>query len=125
MFNSPFFMGQFPQQQPIQTMQTQPQASCFFVKSAADLSGVNVMPNVYYVGLAQDNKEIYVRRMNNDGNIELETYTLKAEQKQKSELQTISERLEAIENRLANLPQRPTLTLKGTEHERIVKSTNE
>ena len=82
MFNNPFMMG-FPQQQPIQTMQIQPQASCFFVKSASDLTGVNVMPNVFYVGLSPDNKEIYVRKMNNDGNIELEVLkTKKANYKQ-------------------------------------------
>lgn len=121
MFNNPFMMGQFPQQ-PIQTMQIQPQASCFFVKSASDLTGVNVMPNVFYVGLSPDNKEIYVRKMNNDGNIELETYALKTEQKQKSELQTISERLDAIEKKLASIPmQRPILTVKGKDNERTIK----
>lgn len=125
MFNNPFMMG-FPQQQPIQTMQTQPQASCFFVKSPADLAGVNVMPNVFYVGLSPDNKEIYVRKMNNDGNIELETYALKAEQKQKTELQTIAERLEAIEKRLSTMPtQRPILTVKGKDSERTIKPTYE
>lgn len=84
------------------------------------------MPNVYYVGLSPDNKEIYVRKMNNDGNIELETYALKAEQKQKTELQTIAERLEAIEKRLSTMPtQRPILTVKGKDNERTIKPTYE
>lgn len=126
MYNNPFFMGQFPAQQPIQNMNVQPQASCFFVKSASDLAGVNVMPNVFYVGLSQDNKEIYVRKMNNDGIVEVETYTLKAEQKQKTDLQAIADRLEAIEKKLSTLPaQRPTLTLKGKTNERTFNAVNE
>lgn len=126
MYNNPFFMGQFPAQQPIQNMNIQPQASCYFVKSASDLTGINAMPNVFYVGLAQEAKEIYVRKMNNDGIVEVETYTLKAEQKQKTELQTIAERLEAIEKKLSTLPaQRPTLTLKGKTNERTFDAVNE
>lgn len=87
--------------QPIQQFQQQtPQASLYFVKSVNDLSGVRTMPNVYCMGINKDDKEIYVRKMNNDGNIEVETYSLKSEQKEKSDLEKITERLTAIETTL-------------------------
>lgn len=90
-----------PQTQPIQQFQQQlPQASCYFVKSIDELSGIRIMPNIYCMGINKDNKEIYVRRMNNDGNIEVETYSLKSESKEKSELEKITERLTNIENSL-------------------------
>lgn len=85
--------------QPVQQIQTpQQQVSFVQAKSMNDLAKVRVMPNISYMGLNDENKEIYVRRMNNDGNIESETYVLKSEEKEKSQYETLSERLTAIEN---------------------------
>ena len=85
--------------QPIQQYQQQiPQSFCYFVNSSNDLLNTRVMPNVYHIGINKDNKEIYVKKMNNDGNIEMETYVLKCEEKQKTEIEIIAERLTAIEN---------------------------
>lgn len=88
-----------PQTQAIQNLnqQIQKQAACYFVKAPEELAGVNVMPNIFYLGINRDDKEVYVRRMNNDGNIEVEKYVLASGVKEKTELQTISERLEKIE----------------------------
>ena len=123
------FPYDFRQQMPqtIQTMQAQqPQASLYFVKSPQDLSGVNVMPNNYYLGLNQDKKEIYIRKMNNDGKIEFESYVLKEEVKEKTDIQKIFDRLDGIEKKLSEIPtQRQTLTLKGRADERASKSSNE
>lgn len=83
--------------------QTQKQASCYFVKAPQELASVNVEPNVYYLGINRDNSEIYIRRMNNDGNIEAETYVKASEQKEKSEMQKILERLDVIEKKLTNI----------------------
>lgn len=119
-----------PMQQP-QTIQNvaqpvQPQLYSYFVKQAADLATPNIMPNTLYLGINSGQKEIYIRKMNNDGNIELETYTLSSGKKEKSELQAIVERLDSIEKKLAEIPvQRQTLTLKGKDNERISKSNNE
>lgn len=119
-----------PMQQP-QTIQNvaqpvQPQLYSYFVKQAADLATPNIMPNTLYLGINSGQKEIYIRKMNNDGNIELETYTLSSGKKEKSELQAIADRLDSIERKLAELPtQRQTLTLKGKDNERISKSNNE
>lgn len=94
-------------QQPIQnvTQQTQSQASCYFVKTPEELAGLNIMPNVFYLGINRDNKEVYIRRMNNDGNIEVEKYIQASGVKEKTELQTIIDRLNRIEHKLAG-PQR-------------------
>lgn len=119
-----------PMQQP-QTIQNvaqpvQPQLYSYFVKQAADLATPNIMPNTLYLGINSGQKEIYIRKMNNDGNIELETYTLSSGTKEKSELQAIADRLDSIERKLAELPaQRQTLTLKGKDNERSSKSNNE
>ncbi len=119
-----------PMQQP-QTIQNvaqtvQPQLYSYFVKQAADLATPNIMPNTLYLGINSGQKEIYIRKMNNDGNIELETYTLSSGKKEKSELQAIVDRLDSIEQKLAELPaQRQTLTLKGKDNERNSKSNNE
>lgn len=120
---------QMPVQQP-QTIQNasqsiQPQLYSYFVKQAADLATPNIMPNTLYLGINTENKEIYIRRMNNDGNIELETYALTAGKKEKSELQAIVERLDSIEQKIAEIPaQRQTLA-KGKDNERVSKSNNE
>ena len=108
-YNAPNYNAYSPMaqqmQQPTQTIQqlnqqVQKQASCYFVKAAQELAGVNVQPNVYYLGINSDKSEIYVRRMNNDGNIEAETYVKASEQKEKTEMQKILERLDAIEKKL-------------------------
>ena len=123
------YMQQMPMQQP-QTIQNvaqsiQPQLYSYFVKQATDLVTPNIMPNTLYLGINSGNKEIYIRKMNNDGNIELETYVLSSGKKEKSELQAIVERLDSIEQKIAEIPAQKTLTLKGKDNERTSKSNNE
>lgn len=92
-----------PIYQPTQTIgqiNTQKQAACYFVRTPEELAGLNVMPGVFYLGINRDNKEVYIRRMNNDGNIELEQYVLSAGRKEKTDIKAILERLESIEKRL-------------------------
>lgn len=137
-YNMPQQRGYYPQNNynnlPVQQPQTiqnvaqpvQPQLYSYFVKQAADLATPNIMPNTLYLGINSGQKEIYIRKMNNDGNIELETYVLSSGKKEKSELQVFVERLDSrldeIEKKLADLP---TKTMKGKENERITKSNNE
>lgn len=137
-YNMPQQRGYYPQnnynglpaQQP-QTIQNvsqtiSPQLYSYFVKQAGDLITPNITPNTFYLGINRDSKEIYIRRMNNDGNIELETYVLSSGKKEKSELQVFVERLDSrldeIEKKLADLP---TKAMKGKDNERISKSNNE
>ena len=111
MFNNGFTpqgFNQFNQPQTIQqvtTPQIQKQAACYFVKAADELAGINIMPNTYYLGINRDKSEIYIRRMNNDGNIEAEVYTKASEKKEKTDMQAILERLDSIEKRLTPKPE--------------------
>lgn len=106
MWNNPM-MNNYPYSynQPTQTIgqlgqQVQKQAACYFVKDPSELASLNVMPGVFYLGINRENKEIYVRRMNNDGNIELEQYTLSVGKKEKTDIQEVLERLNVIEKKL-------------------------
>ena len=91
------------QAQTIQTLSqqsAQQQIYTYFVKSADQLNSIQPMPNTFYLGINADSDQIFVRHMNNDGVTEVKTYTLAGEQKKKSELQIISERLDSIEKKL-------------------------
>lgn len=80
-----------------QTIQTlQPQAQCFFVNASSDLSMYPVMPGIHYVGLNANGNEIYVRQMDNDGNVLLKTYKLSGDVQEQSELKAIATVLEEI-----------------------------
>ena len=101
---------QYYQQQPWQGMQgqpiqnlnqtIQPQASCYFVSSPDELNGVNLMPNNLYLGINQNTKEIYVRRMDNNGVTQLETYTMSANMEEKNDYKLILEQLAEINQKL-------------------------
>lgn len=99
-YNDPYFRYSQPQTIQNVSQQIQSQASCYFVKAPEELTGLNVMPNVFYLGINRDKKEIYVRRMNNDGNIETESYSLSGGIEEKNDIKTILERLDTIERRL-------------------------
>lgn len=98
------------QPQPIQSMAQQSQALCFFVKTPNDLVRSDIMPNVFYLGINRDSKEIYVRRMNNDGNIEVETYQLSSGVEEKTDLKLIVDRLNEIEKKLEVRNESATIT---------------
>lgn len=105
-YNMPYGYNPMQAQQTTQTIQqinpqAQKQAACYFVNSADDLASAGVAsPNVYYLGINTEKGEIYTRRMNNDGNIEAETYIKAAAKKEKTELQKVMDRLDEIEKKL-------------------------
>lgn len=103
MFKSPYIdpmlRYQMERQNFPQTIQTlQPQVQCFSVNASSDLSNVPVMPGIAYVGLNFNGNEIYVRQMENDGNISLKTYKLSGGVQEQSELKAISMALEEIKD---------------------------
>lgn len=109
------FAGQQPQFQTIQTIQpVQAQVQTLFVNGAADLEKMQLMPNVYYIGINQNTNEVYIRRMNNDGITELNTYTMTNGKQVKSELQTVLDKLDEI-----------NASMKGLNNERNVGTVNE
>lgn len=121
--NNPFF-NQYIDPYRSQTIQNisrniQPQSYCYFVNSPSDLNGINVMPNTFYLGINSDRNEIYMRCMNNDGLIDVKTYSLHSEKKEKTDFQAIFDRLDSIEKKISDISNTPrqTLTLKNKDRE--------
>lgn len=93
-----------PIQQAIQPIQKT--AQFYNVESAQELDGIRPSLNVLYVGFNKNKKEIYVKQLTNDGLVSLETYGLAGDKKEKSEFETILEKINNLENKL----------LKGVEN---------
>lgn len=97
-------MGMLPQmaqQVPVQTIQRiQKSAEFYTVENAQELDGIKPTLNVLYVGFNKNKKEIYVKQLTNDGLISVETYNLADDKKQKSEYETILEKIKNIESKL-------------------------
>lgn len=97
-------MGMLPQmaqQVPVQTIQRiQKSAEFYTVENAQELDGIKPTLNVLYVGFNKNKKEIYVKQLTNDGLISVETYNLADDKKQKSEYETILEKINNIESKL-------------------------
>lgn len=100
--------------QTIQNIQGMPpQAQCFFVNTPQDMSSLQVMPGIVYIGINKSCKEIYTRQWNMDGNIEFETYSMSSGTKELPEFKAILARLESIENKI-----------KGGNNESITANAN-
>ena len=94
-------MPQMPQPLPVQTIQqVQKTAQFYNVEDVGELDGVKPTLNVLYVGFNKKKKEIYLKQLTNDGLISLETYELAGDKKDKSELETILEKINKIESKL-------------------------
>ena len=109
MYNyNPYFGGQMPMMQPstqtpmpIQTIQqVQKSAQFYTVENAQELDGIKPTLNVLYVGFNKKAKEIYLKQLTNDGLISLETYSLATDKKEKSEFETILEKINSLERKL-------------------------
>jgi hypothetical protein len=94
-----------PVPQPIQSISqpAQQQIIPYSVKSASELANMPVMPNTIYLGINSDGKELYVRKMNLDGNVELNTYGLINGTKEKTELQAIADKIDEMKSLIANM----------------------
>ena len=107
-YNAPYWQHNNPydasRPQTIQSVSQQAQstASCYFVKSPEELAGINVMPNVFYLGINRDKKEVYIRRMNNDGNIEVENYSLATGKEEKTDIEKILEEIDLIKQKISS-----------------------
>ena len=108
---TPYFAGQpmpsmqqmQPQGMPVQSIQqVQKSAQFYSVDDAQELDGIKPTLNVLYVGFNKKKKEIYVKQLTNDGLISVETYELADNKKEKSEFETILEKINNLENKLLN-----------------------
>jgi hypothetical protein len=93
---------QQPVAQPIQQLpqHVDPRVISYFVDTAEQLSTINPMPNTLYLGINNRDGKIFMRRMNNDGLVELKTFSLQLDQTRKTDTQEILGRLEKIEKKL-------------------------
>lgn len=89
-----------PVQQAIQ--QVQKSAQFYMVESAQELDGIRPILNVLYVGFNKNKKEIYLKQLNNDGLVTVETYDLAGKKDEKSALDTVLEKINELERKLTN-----------------------
>lgn len=89
----------YPQQMP-QIQHIEPKILSYTVDSAEQLSTLPPMPNTIYLGLARDGSKIFQRRMNNDGLMEIKTFSLVVEQTKKTDMQEILDRISEIEKKI-------------------------
>lgn len=105
---NPYIGTQMPMMQPtaqpsmpIQSIQqVQKSAQFYTVENAQELDGIKPTLNVLYVGFNKKAKEIYVKQLTNDGLISFETYGLATDKKQKTEYETILEKINNLEAKL-------------------------
>lgn len=100
---NPYYTPPYIQQaQPIQPLpqHVEPRVMAYFVDTAEQLSTINPMPNIIYLGLNTRDGKIFMRRMNNDGLMEVKTYSLAAEATKKTDTQEILSRLANIERKI-------------------------
>lgn len=109
-YNAPYWPQQpspniqTSQPQTIQTVvkKADPQVMCYYVTSSQDLSGLKILSDMVYIGINKGSKEVYIKEMNDKGIAEIETYGLKSEHKEKTELQIVSEQIETIKQMLSH-----------------------
>lgn len=103
-YYNPYFTGQQMGGAPIMPVQSiqqvQKSAQFYTVENAQELDGIKPALNVLYVGFNKKKKEIYVKQLTNDGLISLETYGLADDKKEKSEFETILEKINNLESKL-------------------------
>jgi len=109
---------------PIQSIQQVQKSVQFYnVENAQELDGIKPTLNVLYVGFNKKAKEIYVKQLTNDGLISMETYGLSTDKKQKSEYETILEKINSLESKLtkgvANVSDNTTNGTVGTTNATI------
>ena len=123
MYNFNPYYGQ-PMMQPVQSIQqVQKTAQFYTVENAGELDGIKPALNVLYVGFNKKAKEIYVKQLTNDGLISMETYGLSTDKKQKSEYETILERINSLETklteRIADVPNNTTNDANGISNANV------
>ena len=115
MFNNPYYSGNGYYQSDIyrnnpqnmqtpQTIQTiqqiQPQVMSYFASSVNDMGNIQVNPNIIYLGINVQAKEIYTKQMNNDGITETNIYKISDGKQEQNIMNTIMERLNNIDEKM-------------------------
>lgn len=97
---NPYNNYPYPQQIPQIPQHIEPKILSYTVDSVEQLATLPPMPNTIYLGLARDGGKIFQRRMNNDGLMEIKTFSLVVEQTKKTDMQEILDRISEIEKKI-------------------------
>ena len=98
---NPYMPMMQQQSMPIQSIQQiQKTAQFYTVDNIQELDSIRPNLNVMYIGMNKKKKEIYVKQLTNDGLVSIETYGLATDKKEKSEFETILEKIKNIETKL-------------------------
>lgn len=106
MWQQPIYPSYYPQPTgmnpgaPVQ--QLQKSAQFYSVECPQDLDGIRPSLNVMYFGFNPKKKEIYLKQLTNDGLVSVDTYSLAQNKKEKSELETVLDKISELENKLIN-----------------------
>ena len=73
---NPYNNYPYPQQIPQIPQHIEPKILSYTVDSVEQLATLPPMPNTIYLGIARDGSKIFQRRMNNDGLMEIKTFSL-------------------------------------------------
>ena len=99
-YNPPYMQQQAQPIQQLPTQHSEQRVMSYFVDTPEQLSTLTPMPNVIYLGINTKDGKIFIRRMNNDGMMEVKTYMVVGEQTKKTDVQEILGRLAAIEKKI-------------------------
>lgn len=99
------YIPPYMQQPQAQTMQhvpqpTEPKVVTYSVETVEQMAAINPMPNTLYLGINHKDGKIFMKRMNNDGLIDVKTYSLVTEQTKKTDMQEVLSRLANIEKKI-------------------------
>ena len=97
---NPYNYPYMQQQTPVLPQHLEPKIVPYTVDSAEQLSTLPPYPNTIYLGISRDGSKIFQRRMNNDGLMEVKTYSLVVEQTKKTDTQEILDRIARLEKKL-------------------------
>ena len=97
---NPYTNFPYVPQQPVLPQHLEPKIVSYTVDSVEQLSTLPPLPNTVYLGISRDGSKIFQRRMNNDGLMEVKTYSLAVEQTKKTDTQEILDRISSIERKL-------------------------
>ena len=79
------------------------EVQCYYVSSPKDLDKIQVSYGTLYIGINNDKKEIYIKQMNNNGLIDLNTYAMQSGEQQKNEYTVILEKLDELTKGVGNV----------------------
>ena len=97
-------MAQNPQQMPVPLQRIEERIISYNnIESPEQLSTLPPVPNTIYLGVNLRDGKIFMRRMNNDGLVDVKTFSVTTEHTKKTDVGEILDRLSKIESNQSNV----------------------